>query len=208
MSLNHSCWHVYNLSDCWPTCLFLVILCSHISAVRSMQLQLIAMMVKTIKKGLKWAASSSVKPFTPKIIHSTSSYSKICYISSAELWKALEDTQAAVCVTIRWNLSSPSGGVAREDDYGCLQTGCVLYALNISQQAWWEKGSAGPWLCGYCIFIIIHTGLDGQHCLGRQRASLKTNLQKHQQEPTVWTECPCILLLYSGLQWWWTKGMN
>lgn len=54
----------------------------------------------------------------------------------------------------------------------------VLHGWNITQQAWWETGPVGSWLLGYCVFIIILTGLRGQHCLGRQRASHKANPQK------------------------------
>ena len=28
-------------------------------------------------------------------------------------------------------------------------------------------GAAGPWPCGYCVFIILHAGPKGLHCLGR-----------------------------------------
>lgn len=60
------------------------------------------------------------------------------------------------------------------------------YGRNITEGVWWQRGPAGPWLHGYCVFIIIHIGLRGQHCLGWQQVSLKTNPQKQQQEPTVW----------------------
>lgn len=74
---------------------------------------------------------------------------------------------------------------------------CFEYGWNITQQPWWEKGPAGPWPRGYCVFIIIHTGLGGQHCLGRQQVSLKANPQQ-QQESTVWTAHPRILLLHTS----------
>lgn len=120
----------------------------------------------------------------------------VVFFSTADEWQVptMRHPQITVliCVTVPWwwkkNLLILPFTL-------CLRRGWLRYSpnwlcLNMAgtspKQVWWEKGPAGPWLHGYCVFIIIHIGLRGQHCLGWQKVSLKTNPQKQQQEPTVW----------------------